>query len=119
MPQSILLLFKRFPYEVAAIGRLLAGYSTIELDLLNCVQVVGGNDFNTVFRAMFGKRGEARRVDEAEKLGYPDYDRLNLGADFQEAIEAVRHCLKIRNQYAHWVLWDDNSGNLALANLET
>jgi hypothetical protein len=51
MPQSILMLFKRFPYEVAAIGRLLAGYSTIELDLLSCVQVAGGNDFNTVFRA--------------------------------------------------------------------
>ena len=30
----------------------------------------------------------------------------------------MRHCLNIRNQFAHWVWWDDYSGRLAFANLE-
>jgi hypothetical protein len=27
-------------------------------------------------------------------------------------------CLEIRNQYSHWIWWDDHSGKLAFANLE-
>ena len=30
----------------------------------------------------------------------------------------MRHCLKIRNQYAHHHFYDDHSGKLALVNLE-
>jgi hypothetical protein len=67
---------------------------------------------------MFRIRGEARRIDEAEKLGRANYHRLKLGADFEKAIRVVRYCLKIRNQYAHWVWWDNHSGKLAFANLE-
>jgi hypothetical protein len=29
--------FQRFPNEAAIIGRLLAGYAELEIDLLNCV----------------------------------------------------------------------------------
>jgi hypothetical protein len=43
---------------------------------------------------------------------------LGLEADFDLAIGAIRHALRIRNQYAHWTWWDDNSGQLAIANLE-
>lgn len=34
------------------------------------------------------------------------------------AISSVRYCLKIRNQYAHCIWYDDYSGSLAFANLE-
>jgi hypothetical protein len=117
-PKSILAPFKRFSAEGAAVGRLLGGYSTIELDLLHCVQVVRGGDFDTVLKKMFHKPGETRRIKEAEKLGHADYQRLNLAGDFQKAIRVVRYCLKIRNQYAHWIWWDDLSGKLAFANLQ-
>jgi hypothetical protein len=43
---------------------------------------------------------------------------LGLDADFRAATAAMSHCLDIRNQYAHWIWWDDNSGQLALANIE-
>ena len=33
-------------------------------------------------------------------------------------MESNRYCLKIRNQYAHCVWYDDSSGFLAYANLE-
>jgi len=54
----------------------------------------------------------------AEKLGDPRYRNLSLDDEFAEAIDAMRHCLTIRNQFAHCNWWDDNSGRLAFANLE-
>ena len=118
MPRSILAPFKKFTAEGATVGRLLAGYSKIEVGLLHCVQMGRGGDLDTVLKKMFRIRGETRRINEAEMLGQPAYHRLRLAADFRKAIRIVRYCLKIRNQYAHWVWWDDHSGKLAFANLE-
>jgi hypothetical protein len=109
--------FSKFAKEGDIIGRLLAGYSNIEIGLMNCVQVATGN-FDGVLRQMFGVRGEAKRVKAAEKLGLPEYQRLKLTTDFEKVIRVVRYCLKIRNQYSHWVWWDDHSGKLAFANIE-
>jgi hypothetical protein len=114
---TILPPFLRYWNEAAIIGRLLAGYTVVEQDLLNCVQVVIG-DFDTVLKALFRIRGEARRIDEGERIGQPVFLSLNLGAEFHEAITSLRYCRLIRNQYAHCRWWDDNSGQLAFANLE-
>jgi hypothetical protein len=67
---------------------------------------------------MFRKRGETLRVNEAEKLfvSYPQH--YGLLGDFQKAVRLVRYCLKVRNQYAHGVWWDDHGGKLACANME-
>jgi len=65
---SILRPFQKFADEGATIGRLLAGYSTLEIDLMNCVEVAI-NDFDTVLKRMFRQRGERRRIEEAERLG--------------------------------------------------
>jgi len=43
----------------------------------------------------------------------PEYERLKLATDFEKALRVMRYYLKIRNQYAHWVWWDDNIGRLA------
>src|SRR5262245_6142862 len=118
MPRSILAPFQKFSAEGAAVGRLLAGYSNIEVGLMHCVQMARGGDLDTVLKKMFRIRGETRRINEAEKLGHADYVRLKLAGDFQKAIRVVRYCLKIRNQYSHWVRWGDCSGHLAFADLE-
>ena len=118
MSRSILAPFDKFSAEGAAVGRLLAGYSGIEIDLLHCVQMARGGDFDTVLKQMFRFRGETRRIDEAQKLSQGNYQHLDLTEEFREAIAVVRYCLKIRNQYAHWVWWDDSSGKLAFANPE-
>jgi hypothetical protein len=117
MSPSALPSFEKFHREGAAVGRLLAGYSTLEIDLLNCVHMALG-DFNTVLKAMFTCRGETKRIDEARRLGLSAYAAVALKADFLSAVVAMRHCLKIRSQYAHWVWWNDNSGQLAFANVE-
>ena len=111
--------FHRFTSEGAAVGRLLLGYSNLEIDLMNCVQMACGENLNTVIKAMFGARGEAKRIAQAEKLGQPHFAHHHLSLNFQHAIAIIRRCLQIRNQYAHWVLWDDSSGKLAFANLES
>jgi hypothetical protein len=103
--------------EVTAIGRLLTDYNNLEVGLLHCVQQ-GIGDFDRAFKAMFARRGETARVRAAQEIGRPAYQALGLQADFDQAIEAIRHALQIRNQYAHWSWWDDNSGQLAIANLE-
>jgi hypothetical protein len=117
MPPSSLPPFNTFADEGAAVGRMLAGYSNLEVGLFHCVQVAI-RDFDTAFKAMFSVRGESRRIDTAERLGLPAYVPHGLDTDFLAAVAAMRHCLLVRNQYAHWTFWDDNSGALAFANLE-
>lgn len=107
----------KYPTEAAAIGRLLTGYSDLEIDLLNCVQVATG-DFDGTLKAMFGSRGETKRITQGAALGRPVYVILGLEVDFDTAVAAMRHCLLIRNQYAHHTFWDDNTGTLAIGDLE-
>jgi hypothetical protein len=116
-PMPILTHFHGFPVEGEIVGRLLTGYANLEVDLLNCVAMVLG-DYDVVLKAMFGVRGESMRIDKGVKLGQAPYNTLGLGTDFEQAIEAMRHCLSIRNQYSHWVWWNDYSGKMAFANLE-
>jgi hypothetical protein len=108
----------KFAKEGVAVGRLLTSYSILEIDLMNCVQMGRGGDLNTVLKAMYGKRGANARIDEAEKLGVTSYSALGLAGDFGTAISAFRYCLKIRNQFAHWIWWDDLTGQVAFADLE-
>lgn len=111
--------FHRFTAEGAAVGRLLLGYSNLEIDLMNCVQMACGGNLNAVLKPMYSARGEAKRINRAEALGQPHFAQYHLTPHFQHAIAVIRRCLQIRNQYAHWSLWDDNSGKLAFANLES
>jgi hypothetical protein len=109
--------FTAFPNEAAIIGKLLGGYTDLELDLMHCVRAANG-DFDTVLKAMYRTRGETQRLDIADAFGRQAYRDLGIGTQFEMALGAVRYSLKIRNQFAHCVWWDDNSGRLAFANLE-
>jgi len=109
--------FHRFPNEAAIIGRLLAGYAELEIDLLHCV-TVAREDFDATLKAMFRIRGETAHINVGDALGRQIYDKLQLGADFEMAVSAMRYCLKIRNQYAHCNWYDDRSGRLAFVNVE-
>src|SRR6516165_7877792 len=95
--RPILSPFLKFADEAAIIGRLSAGYTTLEVGLMNCVQVVR-DDFDAVLKAMFRVRSETGRIDVADALGRHFYDDRLLRTEFEMAIGAVRHCLKIRNQ---------------------
>src|SRR5680860_168095 len=109
--------FSDFPAEAALIGRMLAGYTDLELDLMHCVCAVNG-DFDTVIKAMYRSRGETQRINVADAFGRQSYRSLGLGTEFEMALGAMRQCMRIRNQFAHCIWWNDNTGQLALANLE-
>jgi len=96
---------------------MLAGYADLEIDLMHCAKVVRG-DLDLALKAMFRGRGNAQRIDIADALARQPYHALGIGQDFERAIGAVRYCLRIRNLYAHCTWWNDNSGQLAFANLE-
>lgn len=108
----------KFPAELAAVGRLLAGYADLEISLLHCVQMAKGGDLDTVLKAMFGKRGETQRIKTAAKLGGSAYDSLGLGDRFRDVINDMRFCLSIRNCYAHSLWHDANIGYICFVNLE-
>lgn len=114
---KILPAFQDFPAEAALIGRMLAGYADLEIDLMNCVKAVRG-DLDLALKTMFRGRGNSQRIDIADALGRRLYHDLGLGVEFERGVVAVRYCLKIRNQYAHCTWWNDNSGQMAFANLE-
>ena len=94
MTKSIMAPFSKFSWEGDTIGRLLAGYSNIEMSLFHAVHLATG-DFNTALKKMFGIRSESGRIRAAEKLALLEYQRLKLAADFEKALRVMRYCLKI------------------------
>lgn len=114
---TVLRAFTEYPAEAALVGRMLAGYADLEIDLMNSAKSVRG-DLDLALKTMFIGRGNSQRIDLAVAIARPPYDTLQLAAEFDSAIAAVRHCLKIRNKYAHCTWWNDNTGQLAFANLE-
>jgi hypothetical protein len=95
-----------FPREMSVIGRLLVDYGELELDLMNYVQVARSFDLNATLKAMFRVRGESNRIDIADGLGRTAYVAVNLETEFDSMIAAMKHCLRIRNKYAH-AYWHD------------
>lgn len=109
--------FVDFPVEGSIVGRLLAGYAILEVDLMNCVSVAR-NDLDATLKVMFRARGETQRIDVADALGRQHYAAHRLDTEFSMAIADMRHCLKVRNQYAHCVWHNDLSGRLSFLDLE-
>jgi|SRR6185503_6258480 len=105
-----------YPEEAEIVGRILGGYPELEFAMLICVYEAR-EDFDAVFKSLFGVRGETRRVQKAEALGRPNYQKLGLGTEFEMAIGAMRHFLRIRNQYAH-AHWLANPTGLGVVDLE-
>jgi hypothetical protein len=102
-----------FPREMSVIGRLMVDYGELELDLMNCVQVARSFDLNATLKAMFRVRGESNRIDIADGLGRTAYVAVNLETEFDSMIAAMKHCLRIRNKYAH-AYWHDPDMGKAL-----
>jgi hypothetical protein len=109
--------FQKFAGEAAIIGRLLAGYGSLESALSSCVTMTR-DDLDMVIKTMFRARGETQRIDIADAIGRPSYRTLGLENMFSEAIADMRFCLKIRNQYAHCQWHDDLTGRLCFVNME-
>jgi hypothetical protein len=101
MPPPVLLEpFVPFAAEGALVGKLLLAYGELENALCSCV-AMARDDMDMVIKAMFRPRGETQRVEIADAIGRAPYRLLRFETQFSEAIAGMKHCLKIRNQFAH------------------
>ena len=91
--------FRAFPEEGLIIGRLLTGYTAIEYQLCVCAGM-GRGDVAKAITDIYSKRGETQRVKTiAPCLGRAGFADVGLGAEFDEAIEDMLLCVKIRNVF--------------------
>lgn len=114
---SLLPVFDVYPEHGAAVGRLLAGYSELEIVLLYAVQGVR-DSFDDVFKAMYRTRGEKQRIEIADALARHEFVQIGLGDQFAAAIGVMQYCRQIRNQFAHCAWYGDASGYLKFTALE-
>src|SRR4051794_31432912 len=79
--------FQLCPEEGAIIGRLLAGYGELEVDLALCVAATLDDDVDTAFRIMFRLRGESQRIEIADAFIQQHYS-AGLRSEYGEALGA-------------------------------
>jgi len=103
--------------EGIVVGRILAGYGELELQMCLC-RIVAEGTIDIPIREIYGKRGAERRIEIARKALQADYAKAGLMADLTEALDDLDWCREIRNQYSHcqW-FWTKPQG-LRFANLE-
>jgi hypothetical protein len=111
--------FEKFPTEGQSIGRLLVGYDVLEIALCRCV-ADAVNDLDMIVKKMFRRRSQVGRIRTAIAIGRKSYAELGIVDLFDEVICEMRHCLDIRNQFAHCEFYEDpdREGNLLFANVK-
>lgn len=116
MASSIIPAFDRHPAEAALIGMLMAGYGELEFMLAWLVRWII-DDEDKAFRFLYRSRGESQRIMVAEALIAAPLRGHRYQPDMDGVISDLRHCLAIRNQYAH-ANWADAPAGLTFASLE-
>jgi hypothetical protein len=105
--------------EGAGVGRLLAGYGELELEICQCVAAAGNNDLDAAIKAIFIIRSAERRIKRAKQMVGSAYRSLGLGMQWAEAISDMDWCREIRNLFAHCHWYDYGPTGLRLFDLET
>jgi hypothetical protein len=113
--------FKRFPQHAALIGRILVAFGELEYAFCRNAGLILDN-YITVARLLYNQRQTSSRIESADILVRPVFEAHNLLVEHENAYAMVRHCLTIRNQYAHCNWADDASqpeSGLFFADLQT
>lgn len=92
--------FPNYQAESAIIGRILTGFGDVEYQLARCTGLAIGN-FRAAFRALFRLTGGDVRLQVADALMRPAYEKIGLKNEYEAMLGAFRHLKTIRNQYAH------------------
>jgi hypothetical protein len=118
MTETIIPEFRNAPNEAMIIGRILAGYSELEVELLGCVMRVKNNNVDQAVRALYSERGERRRIEKAKAIIGKPYIKAGLEREYVQCIADLDHCRLIRNQYAHCQWYYTAREGLCFADLE-
>lgn len=109
--------FNDFVEEARLIGKLLAGYGELELELCDCLVAVRG-DLSDALTVMWSARGEKNRISTAKDAVKADYIARDLGQPFFDGITNMQWCRRVRNQYAH-CQWYPKDGRLCFVEIES
>jgi hypothetical protein len=104
--------------EGLIIGKLLAGYGEIELQMCACLIAVESGQYDVPIKEIFTDRGAGKRISVGRKALCQSFAKANLTADLTESLADMEWCRQIRNQYSHchWY-WTTQEG-LCFINLE-
>jgi hypothetical protein len=117
MTETIMPSFDRYPSEGNSIGRMLAGYGELELEMCACV-AAATNDLDAAIKKLFGTRGELKRIRAADGMMKASYEAAGLGAKYRRTMANMDWCRTVRNQYAHCNWYDTSAEGLCFVDLE-
>jgi hypothetical protein len=109
--------FDRFPKEGDLIGRLLAGYGELELEMCACVAATTDN-LSGAIKTLFGVRGEYNRIKKADAIMKTRYGSAGLASKYNRTMANMDWCRVVRNQYAHCNWYDTTAEGLCFVDLE-
>ncbi len=103
------------------IGRLLVAFGELEFAFCRNAGMALGN-YITFSRMFYNLRATSSRIESADILMRPVFEAHKLEAEYVTSHAMVRHCFRIRNQFAHCNWGDagyDHTAGLFFADLQT
>jgi hypothetical protein len=112
--------FDRFPVEANLVGLILSSFGELELTVCQCAGVTLEMQ-NAVLKVLYLLRATSSRIDTADGLMRPLYEKHGLTDVYDGTIKMLKYCLTIRNQYAHcnWADQGQLGGGLFFADLQS
>ena len=118
MTDTIMPSFNVAEREGSLIGRLLAGYGELELEMAACAMAANNEDLDMVIKKLFSTRGEYKRIVVGDKLMKQQFEAAKLGKTYTRTIKNMHFCREVRNQYAHCNWHHTASEGLSFIDLE-
>jgi hypothetical protein len=116
-PETIIPAFRDATEEGNLVGRLLAGYSELEVEMLGCAIEVT-HDTDASVRALYGTRGEFNRIKTMRKLTEAAFVKAGFGRTYAATMDDMDWCRTIRNEYAHCQWYYTPQEGLCFVHLE-
>jgi hypothetical protein len=111
--------FERFPKEAEIVGLILSSFGELELTVCQCANSALRAKDHNITRTLYALRNTSSRIDIADGLMRPVYKAHGLIRRYGATLEMLRHCLRIRNHYAHCNWADHETAGLFFADLQT
>lgn len=104
--------FISYPEEAKLLGELVLGYGELDLSFAFTCGIAVQQKY-ALLHAVNQVRSETARLDIAHALAADAFAKLGLAEEYRRAHQAIKYCLKIRNQWAHAQWGDMNPYGLA------
>lgn len=118
MSETVMPCFVQFPECGNLVGRLLAGYGELEVEMCLCLSEVMDGNFDGAMKILFVRMSAEDRQKLAKRTMSAPFSCAGLSTEFEETMVAMNWCRKIRNQYAHSQWYFTTEGGIAIINLE-